>query len=173
MSRPSVCASQEAPGTAHSPLLTWTTYLLRGRDHFGRFIVEELAAAGIEEGVTVLPEEPTGITIAFRAPGRDRTFLSLLGSLEAFGRCQAWAGRVRGLRSRGRVSSSYPVQLSDTTGAGDSFNCGLMYALSAGAEWLEALQFATRLASSVVFRTSAYRYPTREVVIPLTQRPRQ
>jgi sugar/nucleoside kinase (ribokinase family) len=56
-----------------------------GGDHFGRFILEELAAAGIEGGVTVLPEEPTGITIAFQAPGRDRSFLTLLGSLEAFG----------------------------------------------------------------------------------------
>jgi sugar/nucleoside kinase (ribokinase family) len=56
-----------------------------GGDHFGRFILEELAAAGIEGGVSVLPEEPTGITIAFQAPGRDRSFLTLLGSLEAFG----------------------------------------------------------------------------------------
>ena len=45
-----------------------------GGDRFGQFILEELAAAGIEEGVTVLPEEPTGITIAFQAPGRDRSF---------------------------------------------------------------------------------------------------
>src|SRR5215218_924774 len=56
-----------------------------GGDHFGQFILEELAAAGIEGGVSVLPEEPTGITIAFQAPGRDRSFLTLLGSLEAFG----------------------------------------------------------------------------------------
>jgi sugar/nucleoside kinase (ribokinase family) len=56
-----------------------------GEDHFGRFILEELAAAGIEGEVSVLPEEPTGITIAFQAPGRDRSFLTLLGSLEAFG----------------------------------------------------------------------------------------
>jgi sugar/nucleoside kinase (ribokinase family) len=56
-----------------------------GGDHFGQFILEELAAAGIEGGVSVLPEEPTGVTIAFQAPGRDRSFLTLLGSLEAFG----------------------------------------------------------------------------------------
>jgi sugar/nucleoside kinase (ribokinase family) len=56
-----------------------------GRDRFGRFILKELAAAGIEGGVSVLPEEPTGITIAFQAPERDRSFVILLGSLEAFG----------------------------------------------------------------------------------------
>src|SRR5215211_8956514 len=54
-----------------------------GVDHFGQFVLEVLAA-GIEGGVSVLPEEPTGITIAFQAPGRDRSFLTLLGSLEAF-----------------------------------------------------------------------------------------
>ena len=56
-----------------------------GGDHFGQYILEELAAAGIEGGVSVLPEEPMGVTIAFQAPGRDRSFLTLLGSLEAFG----------------------------------------------------------------------------------------
>ena len=87
-SRPSVCGPQEAPGTAHSPLLTLARYLIWQAVwegvHFGRFIVEKLASAGIE-GVTVLPEESTGITIAFQAPERDRSFLTLLGSLKAFG----------------------------------------------------------------------------------------
>jgi sugar/nucleoside kinase (ribokinase family) len=242
-----------------------------GGDHFGRFILEELAAAGIEEGVAILPDEPTGITIAFQAPGRDRSFLTLLGSLEAFGasmvpeealakdfvlfcgyftlpalrggpaldllkRVRAAGGstffdsdwdpagwsqesreeiaeilplvdvflpsedEARGLTglddplaaaralqrgSGGRVvlklgasgcvafvtGEEYrvpapSVRVRDTTGAGDSFNGGLMYALSTGAEWPEALRFATRLASTVVSRTSESRYPTLEEVIP-------
>src|SRR5215217_5889303 len=55
-----------------------------GEDHFGRLILRELAAAGIEEGVIVVPEESTGISIAFEGPGRDRSFVTLSGSLEAF-----------------------------------------------------------------------------------------
>ena len=54
-----------------------------GDDHYGRFILDELIAAGIEEGVFVLPGEPTGISIAFEAPERDRSFLTLL-SLQTF-----------------------------------------------------------------------------------------
>jgi ribokinase len=42
------------------------------------------------------------------------------------------------------------VRVSDTTGAGDPFNGGLMYAPSEGAEWQEALRFAARLASTVI-----------------------
>jgi sugar/nucleoside kinase (ribokinase family) len=53
-------------------------------------------------------------------------------------------------------------------GAGDSFNGGLMYALSVGAEWLEALRFATRLASTMVSRTSEDRYPTLGEIILMT-----
>ena len=60
------------------------------------------------------------------------------------------------------------VQVSDTTGAGDSFNGGLMYGLSEGAEWPEALRFATHLASTVVSRPSEDRYPTLEEIIPMT-----
>lgn len=244
-----------------------------GEDHFGRFILRELAAAGIEEGVIVVPDEPTGISIAFEGPGRDRSFVSLLGSLEAFrasmvppealardfvllcgyfslpslrgepgvqllervraaGGCTlfdcdwdpgGWSRvsreeisnllplvdvflpseeEARGLTglddplaaaralqevSGGRVVaklgangcaafglgeehwiSAPPVQVSDTTGAGDSFNGGLLYALSGGAEWSEALRFATRLASTVVSRSSESRYPKLEELIPLS-----
>jgi sugar/nucleoside kinase (ribokinase family) len=244
-----------------------------GEDHFGQFILRELAAAGIEEGVIVVPEEPTGISIAFEGPGRDRSFVSLLGSLEAFrasmvppealdrdfvllcgyfslpslrgepavqllervraaGGCTlfdcdwdpgGWSresreeisnllplvdvflpseeeargltglddplAAARALRevSGGRVVaklgangcaafgpgeehwiSAPPVQVSDTTGAGDSFNGGLLYALSGGAVWSEALRFATRLASTVVSRSSESRYPKLEELIPLS-----
>jgi sugar/nucleoside kinase (ribokinase family) len=60
------------------------------------------------------------------------------------------------------------VRAIDTTGAGDSFNGGLLYALASGAEWSEALRLATRVASTVVSRSSADRYPTLEELIPLT-----
>jgi ribokinase len=60
------------------------------------------------------------------------------------------------------------VRVSDTRGAGDSFNGGFMYALSEGAEWPEAVRFATRLASTVVSRTSEDRYPTLEEIIAMT-----
>lgn len=245
-----------------------------GDDHFGHFILRELAAAGIEEGVVVLPHEPMGISIAFEAPERDRSFLTLLGSLKAFrasmvppealakdfvllcgyfslpslrgepaaqllervrvaGGCTffdcdwdpaGWSqesrdeiaqilplvdiflpseDEARGLTglddpvaaaqtlqqvSGGRVVAKLGangcvafgpgveehwvrapfVRVSDTTGAGDSFNGGLLYALSGGAEWSEALHFATRLASTVVSRTSESRYPALEEVIPLS-----
>ena len=62
----------------HRPLLVGCV----GDDHFGQFILEELASAGVEEGVVVLPDEPTGISIAFEGPGRDRSFITLLGSLQ-------------------------------------------------------------------------------------------
>lgn len=244
-----------------------------GEDHFGRFILRELAVAGIEGGVIVVPDEPTGISIAFEGPGRDRSFLTLLGSLQAFrasmvpqealdkdfvllcgyfslpalrgepavrllervranGGCTlfdcdwdpaGWTSEsreeisellplvdvflpseeeARGLTglddpvaaartlqkvSGGRVVaklgangcasfgpeeehwiSAPSVQVSDTTGAGDSFNGGLLYALSGGAEWPEALRFATRLASTVVSRSSESRYPKLEELIPLS-----
>jgi len=241
-----------------------------GDDHFGQFILEELAAAGVEEGVVVLPDEPTGISIAFEGPGRDRSFLTLLGSLERLRASMVpsealvkdfvlFCGyfslpslrgestlrlleRVRGdggstffdcdwdpggwtKESREEVAQILPladvflpsedeargltglddpvaaaqalqqisgrwvvaklgangcvafgpgeehqipaplVRVSDTTGAGDSFNGGLLYALASGAEWSEALRFAIRVASTVVSRSSAKRYPTLEELI--------
>jgi sugar/nucleoside kinase (ribokinase family) len=51
------------------------------------------------------------------------------------------------------------VRVTDTTGAGDAFNGGLLYALTAGGGLSEALPFATRVASTVVSRPSAIRYP--------------
>ena len=244
-----------------------------GDDHFGQFILEELAAAGVEEGVVVLPDEPTGISIAFEAPGRDRSFLTLLGSLQrlrasmvppealakdfvllcgyfmlpslrgeptlrllervrADGGCTlfdsdwdpgGWttesreevaqilplvdvflpseeeargitglADPVAAARALQQISGRWVVaklgangcvaigpeeehrvpapvvRVSDTTGAGDSFNGGILYALASGAEWSEALRLATRVASTVVSRSSADRYPTPEELVPLT-----
>jgi sugar/nucleoside kinase (ribokinase family) len=246
-----------------------------GDDHFGQFILEELRTAGIDEGVTVVPDQPTGISIAFEAPGRDRSFLTAPGSLKVFkasmvpsevleqdfvlfcgyfslpalrgeptlqllkrvradGGCTffdcdwdpgGWTQESRdeiaqilplvdmflpsedeargltglddpvaaaqalqqvsgrwvvvklgangcvgfGPREEHRIPAP-SVRVSDTTGAGDSFNGGLLYALADGAEWSEALRFATRLASMVVSRSSANRYPTLEELVPLTYR---
>lgn len=51
-----------------------------------------------------------------------------------------------------------PVEVVDTTGAGDAFNAALVHALSDGAQWPEALLAATRFASAVVARPSNERY---------------
>lgn len=66
-------------------------------------------------------------------------------------------------RLRAEVPS---VRVTDTTGAGDALNAGLLYSLSHGASWAEALTFATRLASTVVSRPSKNRYPTLNEIIP-------
>ncbi len=51
------------------------------------------------------------------------------------------------------------VAAVDTTGAGDAFDAGLIAALRDGATFAEAVAFAVRLASAVVARPSADRYP--------------
>lgn len=245
-----------------------------GDDHYGRFILDELVAAGIEEGVLVLPGEPTGISIAFEAPERDRSFLTLLGSLQTFEasmvppdalegdyvllcgyfclpslrgrgtlklleRVRAAGGRtlfdcgwdpagwpqetkreivellplvdyflpneveagcltgiedpVAAARVLGRISGGWvivklgkegcvavgagqehvisapSVRVADTTGAGDAFNAGLLYALAGGTEVTVALRLATRLATTVVSRASENRYPALGELLPLLE----
>lgn len=83
-------------------------------------------------------------------------------------RCQGWV--VVKLGAEGAVAISPhgeahhvpvpPVEVRDTTGAGDSFNAGLVYGLSHGESWPEALAFAVRLASAVVSRPSDDRHPS-------------
>lgn len=51
------------------------------------------------------------------------------------------------------------VAAVDTTGAGDAFDAGLIGALRDGATFAEAVAFAVRLASAVVARPSADRFP--------------
>jgi sugar/nucleoside kinase (ribokinase family) len=53
-----------------------------------------------------------------------------------------------------------PVDVSDTTGAGDAFNAGLVFAMAGGQDVVDAARFAVRVASAVVSRSSANRYPT-------------
>lgn len=56
-----------------------------GDDRFGRLLLEELQDAGLSvRDVSVLPDTPSGVSIAFEAPDRDRSFLTSLGSLGAF-----------------------------------------------------------------------------------------
>jgi sugar/nucleoside kinase (ribokinase family) len=50
------------------------------------------------------------------------------------------------------------VTVADTTGAGDSFNAGLVHALARGAKWGEALTIAARFATTIISRPSNNRY---------------
>src|SRR3954465_10874895 len=234
-----------------------------GDDHFGRWILDQLAEFGLGEDVVVDAEQATGVTVAVEAPGRDRSFITYLGvtgtasveivpqsSLacahvlvcdyfcapamrgeptrlllqsarelgartyfdtawdadgftartreelhailplvdvflpnEAEARALAGTGSVikagRELQRRsggwgviklgadgcmafgpqgGRLASPAPVvEPTDTTGAGDAFNAGLVAALAAGQDWPDVLTAANRLASSLVSRPSTRR----------------
>jgi sugar/nucleoside kinase (ribokinase family) len=62
----------------------------------------------------------------------------------------------------GRLASPAPVIApTDTTGAGDAFNAGLVSALAAGRDWPDALSAATGLASSLLARPSDDRHTVR------------
>jgi sugar/nucleoside kinase (ribokinase family) len=50
-----------------------------GDDHFGRWVLEQLADFGLGEDIVVDPEQATGLTVAVEAPGRDRSFITYLG----------------------------------------------------------------------------------------------
>ncbi len=53
-----------------------------GDDRLGARLIEDLADAGIDVSqIRTAPASRTGISIAFEAPGRDRSFLTFLGSL--------------------------------------------------------------------------------------------
>lgn len=55
-----------------------------GDDGFGQDLLSALTRAGVEHEVAVIPGTPTGVSVAFEAPGRDRSFLIALGSLAHF-----------------------------------------------------------------------------------------
>ncbi|HEY0516383.1 MAG TPA: carbohydrate kinase family protein, partial [Solirubrobacteraceae bacterium] len=64
---------------------------------------------------------------------------------------------ARGARAAGPDGAqlsvaAQPVEVLDSTGAGDAFNAGLIAALCDGADWPEALESGTRLAASVLSR---------------------
>jgi len=235
-----------------------------GDDALGRYVLDELGRAGVGEGITVVSGTPTGVSVAFEAPGRDRSFLTALGSLEAFDPsmvppevlaadllilCGYFLlpslrgepavrlldrARAKGAttlfdcgwdpdgwppQSRAEIARLLPlvdvflpneveahgltgeveplsaarilqdvsggwivvklapdgcravgpggrelgtpapaVEVTDTTGAGDAFNAGLLHALCRGLDWTEVLGFATRVAATVVSRPSGDRY---------------
>jgi len=54
----------------------------------------------------------------------------------------------------------------DTTGAGDSLSAGLLSRLARGDDVLAALGFGVRVASTVIGRSSANRYPTTAELLP-------
>ena len=55
-----------------------------GDDGPGQELLSALIRAGVEHEVAVIPGTPTGVSVAFEAPGRDRSFLIALGSLAHF-----------------------------------------------------------------------------------------
>lgn len=56
-----------------------------GDDRFGRFLLEELEGAGLSVAdVRVIGGTGSGVSIAFEAPDRDRSFVTSLGSLAWF-----------------------------------------------------------------------------------------
>jgi sugar/nucleoside kinase (ribokinase family) len=238
-----------------------------GDDHFGRWILEQLGEFGLGEDIVVDAEQPTGLTVAIEAPGRDRSFLTHLGvtgtanadivppaslAVDAVLVCDyfcapamrgeptrlllssarelgartyfdtgwdtegftpatreelhailplvdvflpneaearalagtdsvAKAGRDLQRRSGGwvvvklgadgcmafgphggRLASPAPaIEPTDTTGAGDAFNAGLVSAFAARRDWPDALLAATGLASSLLARPSNGRHTVR------------
>jgi argininosuccinate lyase len=237
-----------------------------GDDVVGRFVVERLAAERIDGGVLVLGGQSTGISICLEGPGRDRSFITMRGTLDRFDASmvppEALASAyvlvcgyfsLRALRgapalgllvqarkagakvlldpdvdpdgwpasSRTEIEDVLPlvdaflpneheargltglddpleagralqrrsgrwvvvklgsdgcvaigpddrvlrvpapkVKALDTTGAGDSFDAAVIFALSRGEDWPSALSFATRVASAVVARPSEDRHPS-------------
>jgi argininosuccinate lyase len=235
-----------------------------GDDHFGRWILDQLADFALGEDIVVDAEQATGLTVAIEAPGRDRSFLTYLGitgtanagivppsslaadhllvcdyfcapalrgeptrQLFATARelgartyfdtgwdtdgfsaatreelhsilplvdvflpneaeARALTGALDGTeaaRELQRVSGGWivvklgpdgcfaagpdgvelsvdapAIELVDSTGAGDSFNAGLIRALADGERWPDALAGATALASAIVSRPSTARY---------------
>jgi sugar/nucleoside kinase (ribokinase family) len=56
-----------------------------GNDDLGRLLLQSLRSAGVETGdVAVVRDMATGVSVAFEAPDRDRSFLISLGSLRRF-----------------------------------------------------------------------------------------
>jgi sugar/nucleoside kinase (ribokinase family) len=58
-----------------------------------------------------------------------------------------------------QITAAAPaMSVSDTTGAGDAFNAGMIQALASGSDWHDALSQASRFATTIVARPSNDRY---------------
>jgi sugar/nucleoside kinase (ribokinase family) len=55
-----------------------------GDDRAAAMISDELGRAGVQQRITSIHDAPTGVSVAFEAPGHDRSFLTALGSLASF-----------------------------------------------------------------------------------------
>jgi argininosuccinate lyase len=240
-----------------------------GEDLLGRWMREQLEPAGLADELLIVPDAPSGLTVALESPQRDRTFLTYLGINARWGPemipgdalesdnlllCDYFVAprlqgtSAQGLLARARESGArtffdtawdpndFPIatraevagvlefvdvflpneaeacaladvppgaasraarrlqtfsrgwvvvklgargclaagpqgeeltvpapaiEVADTTGAGDAFNAGLVYALSDGADWPEALGAATNFASSIIARPSSERHRPR------------
>lgn len=236
-----------------------------GDDRFGAMLLEEFETRGLGDQIGSIPGTATGVSIAFEAPDRDRSFLIALGSLASFDRsmvpdaslrtrfllscgtfalpglrgaptaeilrtardaggttlldtgwdpsgwpdavrdeimdllplvdvflpneleaitlsgtadaesatkvlqdrCGGWVvtklGRngclAAGPRGEAHRVAAPSVVATDTTGAGDAFNAGLIAGLVHGMMFDGALSLAARVASTVVTRPSGDRYP--------------
>lgn len=108
-----------------------------------------------------LPNEAEACAIAGLAPGEAER---AAGELQAAS--GGWVIVKLGARGclavgPGGVNLSVPApatEVADTTGAGDAFNAGLIHALADGSPWPEALDAATRFASSLISRPSSDRH---------------
>jgi argininosuccinate lyase len=50
-----------------------------GDDHLGEWMIEQLAAAGLDADVITVPDKSTGLTVVCEGPNRDRTFITYIG----------------------------------------------------------------------------------------------
>jgi sugar/nucleoside kinase (ribokinase family) len=57
-----------------------------GADGLGTMLLDDFARAGLAGQVATIPDTATGVSLAFEAPARDRSFLMALGSLAVFER---------------------------------------------------------------------------------------
>jgi sugar/nucleoside kinase (ribokinase family) len=55
-----------------------------GDDRAAAMIADELARADVRQWITSVEDAATGVSVAFEAPGHDRSFLTALGSLASF-----------------------------------------------------------------------------------------